>query len=309
MIKPIMGNSVVKKTVLGAMMAGAVMTGGAVTKNNNSNANIQRTEISKEAAEASKTLAVTNVMSPQQVGPVRYKALDKKVIARSENAQEVTNNTKFVNNAYNNYGTFGAVALLQFALDSDVLQRTTKDFQKTIDKKYAEMADMAEKTKDMDSDTRLLLAGLGDETALLSKTGVEKLGAEVKKGAEQVLAALDGNNGGDLYAKRLTNIINISSNGVKPTYEQVSDAIDKTFNEMYPKHPELKKEYEDKVSIFSAKMGPNKTTEKKAKILAYKFYVMDSIIMENVNKNVGLSKDKDYMKMYNTNFVQGCKPE
>ena len=113
MIKPIMGNSIVKKTVLGAMMAGAVMTGGAVTKNNNSNANIQRTEISKEAAEASKTLAVTNVMSPQQVGPVRYKALDKKVIARAENAQEVTNNTKFVNDTYNTYGTFAATALLQ----------------------------------------------------------------------------------------------------------------------------------------------------------------------------------------------------
>lgn len=308
MIKPIMGNSVVKKTVLGAMMAGAVMTGGAATKSNNSNTNIQRTEISKEAAEASKTLAVTNVMSPQQVGPVRYKALDKKVIARAENAQEVTNNTKFVNDTYNTYGTFAATALLQFVLDNDVLERTTKDFQKTIDKKYAEMADMAEKTKDMDSDTRLLLAGLGDETALLSKTGVEKLGAEVKKGAEQVLAALDGNNG-DLYAKRLTNVINTSSNGVKPTYEQVSKAIDDTFNSLYPNNPELKKEYNDKVNIFSAKMGPNNTTEKKAKILAYKFYVMDSIIMENVNKNVGLSKDKDYMKMYNTNFVQGCKPE
>lgn len=308
MIKPIMGNSVVKKTVLGAMMAGAVMAGGAVTKSNNSNANIQHTEISKEAAEASKTLAVTNVMSPQQVGPVRYKALDKKVIARSENAQEVTNNTKFVNDTYNTYGTFAATALLQFVLDNDVLERTTKDFQKTIDKKYAEKAEMAEKIKDMDSDTRLLLVGLGDETALLSKTGVEKLGAEVKKGAEQVLAALDGNNG-DLYAKRLTNVINTSSNGVKPTYEQVSKAIDDTFNSLYPNNPELKKEYNDKVNIFSAKMGPNNTTEKKAKILAYKFYVMDSIIMENVNKNVGLSKDKDYMKMYNTNFVQGCKPE
>ena len=308
MIKPIMGNSIVKKTVLGAMMAGAVMTGGAVTKNNNSNANIQRTEISKEAAEASKTLAVTNVMSPQQVGPVRYKALDKKVIARSENAQEVTNNTKFVNDTYNTYGTFAATALLQFVLDNDVLERTTKDFQKTVDKKYAEMADLAEKTKDMDANMRLALVALGNETALLSKTGVEKLGAEVKKGAEQVLAALDSNNG-DLYAKRLTNIIRASANGVKPTYEQVSDAIDNTFNYMYSKNPELKKEYEDKVSIFSAKMGPNKTTEMKAKILAYKFYVMDSIIMENVNKNVGLSKDKDYMKMYNTNFVQGCKPE
>ena len=55
MIKPVMGNSLVKKTVLGTMMARAVMAGGAVTKNNNSNANIQRTEISKEAAEASKT--------------------------------------------------------------------------------------------------------------------------------------------------------------------------------------------------------------------------------------------------------------
>ena len=308
MIKPIMGNSIVKKTVLGAMMAGAVMTGGAVTKNNNSNANIQRTEISKEAAEASKTLAVTNVMSPQQVGPVRYKALDKKVIARSENAQEVTNNTKFVNDTYNTYGTFAATALLQFVLDNDVLERTTKDFQKTVDKKYAEMADLAEKTKDMDANMRLALVALGNETALLSKTGVEKLGAEVKKGAEQVLAALDSNNG-DLYAKRLTNIIRASANGVKPTYEQVSDAIDNTFNYMYSKNPELKKEYEDKVSIFSAKMGPNKTTEMKAKILAYKFYVMDSIIMENVNKNVGLSKDKDYMKMYNANFVQGCKPE
>lgn len=308
MIKPIMGNSIVKKTVLGAMMAGAVMTGGAVTKSNNSNANIQRTEISKEAAEASKTLAVTNVMSPQQVGPVRYKALDKKVIARSENAQEVTNNTKFVNDTYNTYGTFAATALLQFVLDNDVLERTTKDFQKTIDKKYAEKAEMAEKIKDMDSDTRLLLVGLGDETALLSKTGVEKLGAEVKKGTEQVLAALDSNNG-DLYAKRLTNIIRASANGAKPTYEQVSDAIDNTFNYMYPKNPELKKEYENKVSIYSAKMGPNKTTEKKAKIIAYKFYILDSIIMENVNKNVGLSKDKDYMKMYNANFVQGCKPE
>lgn len=309
MIKPIMGNSVVKKTVLGAMMAGAVMAGGAVTKSNNSNANIQRTEISKEAAEASKTLAVTNVISPQQVGPVRYKALDKKVIARSENAQEVTNNTKFVNDTYNTYGTFAATALLQFVLDNDVLERTTKDFQKTIDKKYAEKAEMAEKIKDMDSDTRLLLVGLGDETALLSKTGVEKLGAEVKKGSEQVLAALDGNNGGDLYTKRLTNIINISSNGVKPTYEQVSKAIDDTFNSLYPNNPELKKEYNDKVNSYTTKLGANKTTEKKAKILAYKFYVMDSIIMENVNKNVGLSKDKDYMKMYNTNFVQGCKPE
>ncbi len=308
MIKPIMGNSVVKKTVLGAMMAGAVIAGGAATKSNNSNTNIQRTEISKEAAEASKTLAVTNVMSPQQVGPVRYKALDKKVIARAENAQEVTNNTKFVNDTYNTYGTFAATALLQFVLDNDVLERTTKDFQKTIDKKYAEMADMAEKTKDMDSDTRLLLAGLGDETALLSKTGVEKLGAEVKKGAEQVLAALDGNTG-DLYAKRLTNVINTSSNGVKPTYEQVSKAIDDTFNSLYSSNPELKKEYNDKVNSYITKLDSNKTTENKAKILAYKFYVMDSIIMENVNKNVGLSKDKDYMKMYNTNFVQGCKPE
>lgn len=308
MIKPIMGNSVVKKTVLGAMMAGAVMTGGAVTKSNNSNANIQRTEISKEAAEASKTLAVTNVMSPQQVGPVRYKALDKKVIARSENAQEVTNNTKFVNDTYNTYGTFAATALLQFVLDNDVLERTTKDFQKTIDKKYAEKADMAEKIKDMDSDTRLLLVGLGDDTALLSKTGVEKLGAEVKKGAEQVLAALDSNNG-DLYAKRLTNIIRASANGVKPTYEQVSKAIDDTFNSLYSRNPELKKEYNDKVNSYITKLGSNKTTENKAKILAYKFYIMDSIIMENVNKNVGLSKDKDYMKMYNTNFVQGCKPE
>ena len=308
MIKPIMGNSIVKKTVLGAMMAGAVMTGGAVTKNNNSNANIQRTEISKDAAEASKTLAVTNVMSPQQVGPVRYKALDKKVIARAENEQEVVNNTKFVNDTYNTYGTFAATALLQFVLDNDVLERTTKDFQKTIDKKYAEKADMAEKIKDMDSDTRLLLVGLGDETALLSKTGVEKLGAEVKKGAEQVLAALDGNNG-DLYAKRLTNVINLSSNGVKPTYEQVSKAIDDTFNSLYPNNPELKKEYNDKVNSYTTKLGANKTTEMKAKILAYKFYVMDCIIMENVNKNVGLSKDKDYMKMYNTNFVQGCKPE
>lgn len=308
MIKAIMGNSIVKKTVLGAMMAGAVMTGRAVTKNNNSNANIQRTEISKEAAEASKTLAVTNVMIPQQVGPVRYKALDKKVIARAENDQEVVNNTKFVNDTYNTYGTFAATALLQFVLDNDVLERTTKDFQKTIDKKYAEKADMAEKIKDMDSDTRLLLVGLGDETALLSKTGVEKLGAEVKKGAEQVLAALDGNNG-DLYAKRLTNVINLSSNGVKPTYEQVSKAIDDTFNSLYPNNPELKKEYNDKVNSYTTKLGANKNTEMKAKILAYKFYVMDSIIMENVNKNVGLSKDKDYMKMYNTNFVQGCKPE
>ena len=308
MIKPVMGNSIVKKTVLGAMMAGAVMAGGAVTKNNNSNANIQRTEISKEAAEASKTLAVTNVMIPQQVGPVRYKALDKKVIARAENAQEVTNNTKFVNDTYNTYGTFAATALLQFVLDNDVLERTTKDFQKTIDKKYAEKADMAEKIKDMDSDTRLLLVGLGDETALLSKTGVEKLGAEVKKGAEQVLAALDSNNG-DLYAKRLTNIILASANGVKPTYEQVSKAIDDTFNSLYSRNPELKKEYNDKVNSYITKLGSNKTTENKAKILAYKFYVMDSIIMENVNKNVGLSKDKDYMKMYNTNFVQGCKPE
>ena len=308
MIKPVMGNSIVKKTVLGAMMAGAVMAGGAATKSNNSNANIQRTEISKEAAEASKTLAVTNVMSPQQVGPVRYKALDKKVIARAENAQEVTNNTKFVNDTYNTYGTFAATALLQFVLDNDVLERTTKDFQKTIDKKYAEMADMAEKIEDMDADTRLLLVGLGDDTALLSKTGVEKLGAEVKKGAEQVLAALDSNNG-DLYAKRLTNIILASANGVKPTYEQVSKAIDDTFNSLYSRNPELKKEYNDKVNSYITKLGSNKTTENKAKILAYKFYVMDSIIMENVNKNVGLSKDKDYMKMYNTNFVQGCKPE
>ena len=308
MIKPVMGNSIVKKTVLGAMMAGAVMAGGAVTKNNNSNANIQRTEISKEAAEASKTLAVTNVMSPQQVGPVRYKALDRKVIARAENEQEVVNNTKFVNDTYNTYGTFAATALLQFVLDNDVLERTTKDFQKTIDKKYAEMADMAEKIEDMDADTRLLLVGLGDDTALLSKTGVEKLGAEVKKGAEQVLAALDSNNG-DLYAKRLTNIILASANGVKPTYEQVSKAIDDTFNSLYSRNPELKKEYNDKVNSYITKLGSNKTTENKAKILAYKFYVMDSIIMENVNKNVGLSKDKDYMKMYNTNFVQGCKPE
>lgn len=308
MIKPIMGNSIVKKTVLGAMMAGAVMTGGAVTKNNNSNANIQRTEISKEAAEASKTLAVTNVMNPQQVGPVRYKALDKKVIARAENAQEVTNNTKFVNDTYNTYGTFAATALLQFVLDNDVLERTTKDFQKTIDKKYAEMADLAEKTKDMDANMRLVLVALGNETALLSKTGVEKLGAEVKKGAEQVLAALDCNNG-DLYAKRLTNVINTSSNGVKPTYEQVSKAIDDTFNSLYPNNLELKKEYNDKVNSYTAKLGSNNTTEKKAKILAYKFYVMDSIIMKNVNRNVGLEKDKDYMKMYNTNFVQGCKPE
>lgn len=308
MIKPVMGNSIVKKTVLGAMMAGAVMTGGAVTKNNNSNANIQRTEISKEAAEASKTLAVTNVMSPQQVGPVRYKALDKKVIARAENEQEVVNNTKFVNDTYNTYGTFAATALLQFVLDNDVLERTTKDFQKTIDKKYAEMADMAEKTKDMDANMRLVLVALGNETALLSKTGVEKLGAEVKKGAEQVLAALDSNNG-DLYAKRLTNIILASANGVKPTYEQVSKAIDDTFNSLYSRNPELKKEYNDKVNSYITKLGSNKTTENKAKILAYKFYVMDSIIMENVNKNVGLSKDKDYMKMYNTNFVQGCKPE
>ena len=136
MIKPIMGNSIVKKTVLGTMMAGAVIAGGAVTKNNNSNANIQRTEISKEAAEASKTLAVTNVMDVQQVGPVRYKALDKKVIARAENEQEVVNNTKFVNDTYNTYGTFAATALLQFVLDNDVLERTTKDFQKTRDKKY-----------------------------------------------------------------------------------------------------------------------------------------------------------------------------
>ena len=308
MIKPVMGNSIVKKTVLGAMMAGAVMAGGAVTKNNNSNANIQRTEISKEAAEASKTLAVTNVMDVQQVGPVRYKALDKKVIARAENEQEVVNNTKFVNDTYNTYGTFAATALLQFVLDNDVLERTTKDFQKTIDKKYAEMADMAEKIEDMDADTRLLLVGLGDDTALLSKTGVEKLGAEVKKGAEQVLAALDSNNG-DLYAKRLTNIILASANGVKPTYEQVSKAIDDTFNSLYSRNPELKKEYNDKVNSYITKLGSNKTTENKAKILAYKFYVMDSIIMENVNKNVGLSKDKDYMKMYNTNFVQGCKPE
>ena len=308
MIKPVMGNSIVKKTVLGAMMAGTVIAGGAATKSNNSNTNIQRTEISKEAAEASKTLAVTNVMSPQQVGPVRYKALDKKVIARAENAQEVTNNTKFVNDTYNTYGTFAATALLQFVLDNDVLERTTKDFQKTIDKKYAEMADMAEKIEDMDADTRLLLVGLGDDTALLSKTGVEKLGAEVKKGAEQVLAALDSNNG-DLYAKRLTNIILASANGVKPTYEQVSKAIDDTFNSLYSSNPELKKEYNDKVNSYITKLGSNKTTENKAKILAYKFYVMDSIIMENVNKNVGLSKDKDYMKMYNTNFVQGCKPE
>ena len=308
MIKAIMGNSIVKKTVLGAMMAGTVIAGGAATKSNNSNTNIQRTEISKEAAEASKTLAVTNVMSPQQVGPVRYKALDKKVIARAENEQEVVNNTKFVNDTYNTYGTFAATALLQFVLDNDVLERTTKDFQKTIDKKYAEMADMAEKIEDMDADTRLLLVGLGDDTALLSKTGVEKLGAEVKKGAEQVLAALDSNNG-DLYAKRLTNIILASANGVKPTYEQVSKAIDDTFNSLYSRNPELKKEYNDKVNSYITKLGSNKTTENKAKILAYKFYVMDSIIMENVNKNVGLSKDKDYMKMYNTNFVQGCKPE
>ena len=308
MIKPVMGNSIVKKTVLGAMMAGAVMAGGAATKSNNSNTNIQRTEISKEAAEASKTLAVTNVMSPQQVGPVRYKALDKKVIARAENEQEVVNNTKFVNDTYNTYGTFAATALLQFVLDNDVLERTTKDFQKTIDKKYAEMADMAEKTKDMDANMRLVLVALGNETALLSKTGVEKLGAEVKKGAEQVLAALDSNNG-DLYAKRLTNIILASANGVKPTYEQVSKAIDDTFNSLYSSNPELKKEYNDKVNSYITKLGSNKTTENKAKILAYKFYVMDSIIMENVNKNVGLSKDKDYMKMYNTNFVQGCKPE
>lgn len=308
MIKPVMGNSIVKKTVLGAMMAGAVMAGGAATKSNNSNANIQRTEISKEAAEASKTLAVTNVMDAQQVGPVRYKALDKKVIARAENEQEVVNNTKFVNDTYNTYGTFAATALLQFVLDNDVLERTTKDFQKTIDKKYAEKADMAEKIEDMDADTRLLLVGLGDDTALLSKTGVEKLGAEVKKGAEQVLAALDSNNG-DLYAKRLTNIILASANGVKPTYEQVSKAIDDTFNSLYSRNPELKKEYNDKVNSYITKLGSNKTTENKAKILAYKFYVMDSIIMENVNKNVGLSKDKDYMKMYNTNFVQGCKPE
>ena len=155
MIKPVMGNSIVKKTVLGAMMAGTVIAGGAATKSNNSNTNIQRTEISKEAAEASKTLAVTNVMSPQQVGPVRYKALDRKVIARAENEQEVVNNTKFVNDTYNTYGTFAATALLQFVLDNDVLERTTKDFQKTIDKKYAEMADMAEKIEDMDADTRL----------------------------------------------------------------------------------------------------------------------------------------------------------
>ena len=308
MIKPVIGNSIVKKTVLGAMMAGTVMAGGAATKSNNSNANIQRTEISKEASEASKTLAVTNVMNTQQVGPVRYIALDKKVIARSENAQEVVNNTKFVNDTYNTYGTFAATALLQFVLDNDVLERTTKDFQKTVDEKYAKMADNAEKIKDMDYNTRMLLVGLGDDTALLSKNDVEKLGAEVKKGTEQVLAALDHNNG-DLYAKRLTNIIRASANGAKPTYEQVSDAIDNTFNYMYPKHPELKKEYENKVSIYSAKMGPNKTTEKKAKILAYKFYVLDSIIMKNVNRNVGLEKDKDYMKMYNTNFVQGCKPE
>ena len=308
MIKPVMGNSIVKKTALGAMMAGAVIAGGAATKSNNSNANIQRTEISKEAAEASKTLAVTNAMSPQQVGPVRYKALDKKVIARAENEQEVVNNTKFVNDTYNTYGTFAATALLQFVLDNDVLERTTKDFQKTIDKKYAEMADMAEKTKDMDANMRLVLVALGNETALLSKTGVEKLGAEVKKGAEQVLAALDSNNG-DLYAKRLTNIILASANGVKPTYEQVSKAIDDTFNSLYSRNPELKKEYNDKVNSYITKLGSNKTTENKAKILAYKFYVMDSIIMENVNKNVGLSKDKDYMKMYNTNFVQGCKPE
>ena len=78
---------------------------------------------------------------------------------------------------------------------------------------------------------------------------------------------------------------------------------------MYSRNPELKKEYNDKVTSYITKLCSNKTTENKAKILAYKFYVMDSIIMKNVNRNVGLEKDKDYMKMYNTNFVQGCKPE
>lgn len=310
MIKPITGNSLVRKSILGVMMAGAVTAGSVAAKTSPANNKSQFTEISKEAASASKAIVAPNITNVQQQNrTVHYRALDQKIRDLSENEKELSVNNKFIKDCYELLGTYGAAAYMQKTLDENLLKETTSKFKKEAAVKYKRLAQSADENKNIDGGTKLMLGLLGDQSAFKTREEIEKEAKDMDAGATRFLELLDGY----INTERLVGFGNLlydaQNSTKKPSYDEVSTAIDKTMEHLYGNNQEAMKEYHTKVNDYIKKVGTNPTVEKKATILAYKFYVLDTIAMNNAAKNCNIGHNRDFQKEYNSHFVNKARPQ
>lgn len=311
MIKPIMGNSVVKKAVLGSMLAGALVAGNATTKQDNSAKNIQYTEISKEASAASKAMSVPNLMQPVQGnGVVHYRALDQKIRNLAENPEEAKLYNRFINDVYNSFGTYGAALYMQKTLDEQLLYDLTTKFKNELPQRYAKIANDVEKNKNLSASQIDILIGLGDESLLYSSRA-EALAAKeaMENGATKFIEILMGPVSEDRI-RVFGNMFNLeeAKNKPKPTFEELSRGIDKTIENIYANDNDAKNTYKQSVKAFESKLGANPSKEAKARLIAFKFYTLDTILMETATRNLKIGKNLHYYNMFQEGFVEKAKP-
>lgn len=304
MIKPIISSPIVKRTILGTMMAGVVTAGAMAKPNQTENPNqIQYTEVaSPSAAEGSKVLAFAS--NPVVNTTVRNRALDNKIISLAENAQERKENQDYLDGRYNKFGTYGATVDIQMMLDEILIDQALTKFSNAKSAELDKAAENVKKNGDADANTIIFLATLGTDVSTLTKGGIEKAKTQLDENVS-IMKKHIANKYTPVRRQGYGNILApdvLASNG-KPSFETVSNTIDKNAKDLLVTKAE-QDEYFAKVNKFNAEQGGSKTDEQKANLLSYKLFLLDSMVIKKVFGLSNFFKDnKEFNKFFEQEFM------
>ena len=306
MIKPIISSPMIKRTILGTMMAGAVTAGAIANPNQTENLNqIQYTEVaSPSAAEGSKVLAFAS--NPVVNTTVRNRALDNKIIALAENAQERKENQDYLNNTYAKYGTFGATVDIQLLLNDITLEQAITKFQKNASAKLWEMQATEDDYNSLPAkDKNNILAVLGKlSEGSNSKLDLNKMVNDMSDASKNFRDYL-GNDFAKSRRRAYADILStqaLNQNG-KPNFETTSTLVDKYANEALSTQTE-RNTYAAKVRNFNTAQGGSKTIEQKANLISYKLFLIDSMLIQKYINSVEFFKNnKEFNKFFEQEFM------
>ena len=136
-------NGIARKSAIGAVIASSLLLGAySPIKSEKQDKTPQQTELmSKESAEA---LKVNSLQQSIPVPTVHNKKLDEMILAFADNEQERKSVIDWLNNLYEDYGTYSASAIIQHGIDSEMFSLFLNDNRDYVKKfPYSDMSFLA----------------------------------------------------------------------------------------------------------------------------------------------------------------------
>jgi len=271
----------ISKGFIGAIIASTVLLGASSTiKNTKQETQPAQTELmSKESAEALKANSLQQTPTVPTVHNPKLDATVKRFLDKGESQDDV--NT-FLNQIYNEYGTYMGSAIIQNQIDYNMF--------------LAFLEGNTELLKNFPNGEKLYYEAMIGDT--------EKI--KTKKVAIETWL---NNNFADIYSPLFNNFDH------KPTAEETINSLDnyvktntKVFENRYwgiYTHPS--EEFEKKLQNSN-----NSIVQKRSDLIAYKMYLADMSLFRNLLKSAGFNRsNRDNVNMYHAyqwGFIPAIEP-